>query len=400
MKIAILTSHCPYNFGAHLQAFTTARYLKSLGHTPVVIDYDRKRREKIYRSKVPEVQWEAHDGFVTYKMPLSKNVNSKEGLKKLFLNDHFDGLIVGADAVWLWPDNMREIPAYFLDWFFELPLSKNVPAVSMSVANMGCTYKKQSKREKELVGSCLKKFTYITVRDEWTKKSINRYIFGGEKVITNINPDPVFVMDQLIGDIKLDRKNIIAEDQKYIICTFPPNSSGIRKWFDEFKGILNQKGYLVGLLPLPEGVADLEFDFVVPYPIDPLDWYLWLKNSSGFVGLRFHAVVCCITAGVPFISMDVYGLPSKFFIVLNKLGFYNVSKFFDKKSKIFQLLKGTDFRKNRVHSVKGINKLKPIKAVKMLIDTSKEDLKELRDLNSSVFKKNFENILNVFKNKN
>jgi hypothetical protein len=103
-------------------------------------------------------------------------------------------------------------------------------------------------------------------------------------MIRNVNPDPVFIIDDLIKD-ELHRNDIVSNEAKYFICTFPKKSVVVNKWFNDFRKAANNGGILVGQLPLPDGISDLEFDFTVPYPIDPIQWYLWLKNSSGFIGM-------------------------------------------------------------------------------------------------------------------
>ena len=141
----------------------------------------------------------------------------------------------------------------------------------------------------------------------------------------------------------------MKEADKFILLTLPKNNYRLKHWLSTFKKYANNKGFLVGELPLPEGVSGLDFDFSVPYPIDPIQWYLWLKNANGFIGLRFHAIVSCITSGTPFYSIDSYGSCALYVRILNKLGFYRLGGAFDRNSKIYNLLKDTTFQKNRIH---------------------------------------------------
>ena len=135
------------------------------------------------------------------------------------------------------------------------------------------------------------------------------------------------LLKDLLED-KLDRLGLVEANEKYILFTFPVGASAPEKWFKAFKAHANARGFKVGELPLPEGASGFDFDFVIPYPIDPLQWYLWLMHSSGFIGMRFHPVVSCISAGVPFVSIDSYGSSSPFVKVLSLLGFYRISRLF------------------------------------------------------------------------
>jgi hypothetical protein len=158
---------------------------------------------------------------------------------------------------------------------------------------------------------------------------------------------------------------------------------------NKFIKIANSNGFLVGELPLPEGESGLQFDFTVPYPIDPIQWYLWLKNANGFIGLRFHAIVCCIVSGTPFFSMDVYGNHSLFIRGVNKLGLYKLGRMFDCKSKIYQLLRNTEYRNNRVNST-GLFGISPENTFRKMIKLNRNDIVKL----GTKFKKDFLNIFN------
>lgn len=397
MKIAILTYHAAYNFGANIQAYTTAMYLKSLGHNPKVIDYARDAKKQVYRALVPKEQWAGHDIFVETKLPLTKGVNNKQELIDLVREEQFDGTIVGADAVWSYGSRHKEMPVYFLDWLFDTPDISHVPAATMSVANMSKGFKHLNKEAINKLKDVIPKFSYLTVRDGWTREAVNKHVFGGKNVVENLNPDPVFLLKDLV-DEKLVNQGLIGDKEKYILVSLPKNSKTAEneKWFKIFKKQANSAGYKVGELPLPEGKSGLNFDFSVPYPIDPIQWYLWLVSSSGFIGLRFHAVVSCISAGVPFISVDSYGSSSFVVKVLSRLGFHRIARAFDKKSKIYQLLKHSRLKNNRVHGLRDLIGSNPQKTLQKLTQTDRADIHNLCQSLKSKYVQNMNNILDVF----
>ena len=47
-------------------------------------------------------------------------------------------------------------------------------------------------------------------------------------------------------------------------------------------------------------------DKVIELPLSPFEWYAWIQNAAGYVGVRFHAIVSAITNGVPYVAFDNY----------------------------------------------------------------------------------------------
>ncbi|MBN1604004.1 MAG: polysaccharide pyruvyl transferase family protein [Chitinispirillaceae bacterium] len=374
MKVGILTYHAPYNFGANLQAYTVVKMLQSKGIEVKVIDYNRNEQQKICRLVVPQQQWAGHDNFITTELPLTASAETKDDLVHIVQAEKFDKIIVGADAVWSFPlYNKSDIPAYFMDWLFESPEIANIPVFSISVANMTGGFKNVSIAQKNKLKECISKFYFLSVRDKWTKQTINKHLFKKEK-IKIILPDPVFGIEKFVERKKWNSQNIVKEGKKYFLITFPKFvDCKYAKWLKNFKEIANENGFLVGELPLPEGKSGLSFDFTIPYPIDPIQWFLWIKNSDGFVGLRFHAIISCITTGVPFFSIDSYGNKSILIRIINRMGFYKLGRILDKKSKIYQLLDKTKYKSNRVN-MRGILGIPPKVVVNKLLNEDRIEI--------------------------
>ena len=394
MKIGVLTYHSGYNFGANLQAFTTFRYLQSIGHEVKIIDFNRQETRIINRNFVPKAQWFGHDSFIENELPLTRHIDNKEDLCSLIMDESFDGIIVGADAVWSYPQSCSEIPVYFLDWLFNNSKICHIPAASLSVANMSNGFKHLNRTQIKQLKECLLKFKYISVRDNWTKTTVTKHVFSGVDINVLLNPDPVFCMDSFITT-KWDNLKLVNSNEKFILVSLGTSKTLI-KWAKRFKKAANRAGYLLGELPLPEGSSGIDCDFKVPYPINPIQWYLWLKNCDAYIGLRFHAVVSCITVGTPFYSVDSYGNRHIINSIINKLGFYRLGRMFDHKSKIFNLLKNTHFENFRVNSI-GLGGVNPRKLIRLLESVEKSSLIALKEMNSSIFKKNIGIILNVFR---
>ena len=77
-------------------------------------------------------------------------------------------------------------------------------------------------------------------------------------------------------------------------------------WLQDFIEIAHKQNLYVYSLPLPEQVVDVAVDKVIGLPLSPLEWFAWIQNAAGYVGVRFHAAVSAITNGVPFVAFDNY----------------------------------------------------------------------------------------------
>lgn len=376
MKIGILTFHRPANFGANLQAYSSYKYFTSLGYETKIINFVRAV-DLAYKDRVCDVQRAAHQKFVDKMLPVTKEVYTVEELQSLAKEEKFDLIAIGADAVWRSPDDDC---IFFAKWLFECPELANVPVISMSAAHMGNGFMGISEQKRKSIKDCLDRFSYISTRDTWTRDMINRDIYNGESKVQIINPDPVFLLDGF-NDAVWENQGLAAKG--YYIMSLRANWNKGKNgkanlaWFKKFKAIVNAKGYKLVELPIPEGVSGMPFDHTVPYPIDPLQWYLWLKNAKAYCGLRFHAIVSCISAGTPFFSIDSYGTCNYMTIILQKLGLYNLAARGDENSKIRNILKDSKFEEYRIDSY--INHVPAKRLFNMLETVDENDIKVLRN---------------------
>jgi len=399
MKIGILTYHAAYNFGANLQAYATANIIESKGHTAKIIDYRRLETRETYRNQVgvSEKQWAGHDLFILNRLPLTRHASDKQELVEIAKEEQFDAIIVGADAVWSFSKTLSDLPVYFCDWLFKTPEIANIPVASLSVANMSGGFRHVTSENLALLRECISKFSYLTVRDRWTQKAVNDHIFNGKNIINVISPDPVFTIDNFINDT-WQHNDLIKTDDKFFLVTLPTNGVRYRKWIKEFIKEAHKLGYKVGELPVPEGVSQSQFDFTLPFPLDPIQWYLWIKHSSGFVGLRFHAIVSCVTTGIPFFSADSYGSRGLLATMLNRFQPFGIISCFDKKSKIYQLLEKTSFKNCRVN-ITGLLNVSPQIVVNKLLSENRIELIELRNQLIDDYNNKLDAMLEVFSNR-
>ena len=396
MKIGVLTFHRPCNFGANLQAYSTFRYLSSLGHDVKVIDYIREV-DTAYHNKVKENQFEAHQEFVQTHLPLTRKVTSDVELQELVSSEKFHLIVIGSDAVW------RELKdkdqyTFFAKWLFDNPIISGIPVVSLSAAHMGNSFASFSNEQIKEIRACLDKFAYITTRDEYTRSIINGRIYGGEERVDSVNPDPVFNLSRYVDNEKWLNHDL--NSKQYYLMTLPKNwaQNGItgklrRLWFSLFSRIVHKNGYKTVELPTPEGVSGLKFDLTLQYPIDPIQWFLWIKNAKAFCGIRFHSIVSSISCGTPFFSLDTYGGASLKYFLLTRLGLYDYAFKEDTKSKIYRLLKGSSFEHNRISSY--LENISPRRLFVLLDYTNENEILKFRDSQIKKFDANLKRMLAI-----
>lgn len=361
MKIGILTFHAASNFGANLQAYSSFLIYSKLGHTPKIINYIRPG-DLNYINTVNARQYYAHKEFCREYLPLTAEIYSPEQLSQAIEEEGFDLISIGADAVWRAPKDDNDL-VFFADWMFKKKV--HPPVVAMSAAHMGCGFKNIPHNLSVRLKDCLEKFSFIAVRDEWTRKKINDDIFASD-FVKNINPDPVIWLSDFVNnnDFPLYAE-LIA--RPYYLMTLPvrcDSDNRYKKWFAKFKSYVNNAGFSLVELPLPEGISGLNFDYTIKYPINPIHWFCYIKHARAFCGLRFHAIMSAISSNTPFFSIDSYGNSSLLMRIIRKAGLYKIGRALDNNSKIRNLLMNSGFENFRISG--SITSISPHRVFEML----------------------------------
>ena len=156
--------------------------------------------------------------------------------------------------------------------------------------------------------AALSRFSYISVRDNWTKKMIESVFCDLPVTIT---PDPVFALNQNLGNLVPDREAILKKyklpDNYVVISMF--RQSLTKSQLDGLKSGFLTKGIECVVLPMPDEGVNFEhsFDLVIPSPLSPIDWYALIKYSKGYIGENMHPIVTCLHNAVPCYSIDNWG---------------------------------------------------------------------------------------------
>lgn len=205
MKIGIVTLSLHYNYGGILQAYALQKYLKSLGHEAWLIktnyhkqsfgisDFGRNFIKKFFFKKhinnardnfELDVICENTNRFINkYIDPITFTIENNDGWKWLDVYK-FDGFIVGSDQVWRQGYTKKKkvslsdilfggqkVRPNFLDFV----KSSNIKRVAFA-ASFGVDYWEYDKRSTKIMGTLLKQFNAISVREDSAVSLCKEYL--------------------------------------------------------------------------------------------------------------------------------------------------------------------------------------------------------------------------------
>jgi len=318
MKIGILTYHRSINYGAFLQSYCLAEFVRRTVGTRAnveIIDYTSQLsfhayNELLYRGKHKKDEWKKRIGFERSKrlLPLSKANLCSDNLAEVecFLQrQHYDLIIVGSDEVWK-VDGMRGFPtAYWLN--FDLG---NCERIAYAVSSRTAFNRIDSKK-REYIKDSVQKFRYLGARDQMTVNLI-RELSGKEM---NLNCDPTFLKsfhyDKMSYREKLNRKYHIEKNQK-LLGIMMPDSKLIRKIQEKF-------GSQYKVMALYDSHEEADINMV---GINPFEWVKVIGCLDFLVTDRFHGTVFAMKMNIPFLSIETYDSieNSKLFYLLHSNG--------------------------------------------------------------------------------
>lgn len=339
-KIAILTHFNVCNFGANMQAVSTSACLRKNGWEPVFINWNQYQSSLFLN--VPKVQQNTHKDFVYNNLKVSPALCNEKEIVTYLNENEIKNIIVGSDAVFslnTWLDSIavnkkgihfkkstpdKVFPNVF--WLSELQGDKSFNIAMMSVSSQNACYKLFSKKVKEGVKSCLQRYDYISVRDEWTQKMV--YDIGGRKV--NVTPDPMWAFETNYDDTETEEGFFMRMkiERPYLLLGFQnAYVKRTKRWLNEFISIAHHAGFQCLPLPFAFGYIDSDYDKQIKFPLSPMDWYRLIKYSRGYIGYNMHPIIVSMANNVPCFSIDNYGINiAKFFNIKESSKIYDVFK--------------------------------------------------------------------------
>lgn len=357
MRVGILTYHAACNFGAFLQLLSTVENVRKRGAEPVVINWVPEDFEADYKKRSKQEVRDLYAEFRQKYLNLTRLCRTSYDVALAIQEEKIDAVIIGSDAVIQHhpfrerfhfpcrrifyinhPTSDRMYPNAFWGEFMKYLTS--VPIAMMSGASVDSKYFYIKGKLKERMKKSILRFSYFSVRDEWSKDMI-QYLTDNE-VIPSITPDPVFAFNYNAQHLVPTKDKILKKynlPERYIILSFKVGRrvSVDQKWIDEFQNLSKGQGFACVKLPYADSDAFGNIENNVGTAISPLDWYALIKYSQGYVGNNMHPIVVSLHNGVPFFSFDNYGIPILYGKSTN-----------GESSKIYQILKTAGLDNNRV----------------------------------------------------
>lgn len=328
MKIGLLAYHSACNFGATLQLLSTYMYLKNHGYEPIVINWIAKDLEEFYIQKVPKVQIDNQIKLREVLWNETALCRTSEDVAKIIEQEKIEAVIIGSDAVaqhhpllerLTFPcrkivvikkyTSDREYPNPF--WaVWEDFLDKKIPVAVMSASCQDSEFRYISPKLKKELKKRICSYSYISVRDVWTREMIS--YLTDKNIISEVTPDPVFAFNENVNGIIPTREEILKKyniQNKYILISFIDSSrkSIGQEWIDSFVQLALEAGYECISLPFSHGKSFGHLRHEICLPLTPIDWYALIKYSCGYIGNNMHPIVVCLHNAVPFYSFDNYG---------------------------------------------------------------------------------------------
>ncbi|MCD7855842.1 MAG: polysaccharide pyruvyl transferase family protein [Clostridiales bacterium] len=301
MKIGILTYHRSHNYGACLQAYALASWIKEETSAEAeIIDYNTKSACKFYRKEVVrgKTPYRIISNLKRYFMfkkcalegfPISDEALVSEDISEFysFIKDKYDIIVVGSDEVWKL--GFRGFPnAYFLPDIIQC--TKMGYAISAR-----CDFSVLGKKKCELFKKYVNDFSYIGVRDHATLESVSKYTDKEVK----INCDPTFNYDFHPN----------AERGRKIINSASKNTSGKKtivfmfineKIAKKIKRKLGNQYNYVSLYDAIGGITNL-------CTVKPFEWVDIIAGADFLITNYFHGMCFAIKSNVPFSIVEIRG---------------------------------------------------------------------------------------------
>lgn len=309
MKIGILTFHRSINYGAFMQAYALSRELiKRYGHIVEIIDFEKESKNIHYRKPLYGLKNQILHGKeyrTKYKkfrsdldlLPLSSESIISDNYEELFdyINNRYDIIIVGSDAVWAYNKGLGLENPYWL--FGEklkcIKLSYAASAYSLDIRSV-------STQEKNYIKDCLKSFSYIGVRDTETYN----FIKSTDKTLNvNMNCDPTVLLREPDYNYGKDILNHYGVNTKKKIISIMLNNN---KYMDTIQNYLGNSYEYVNIYTRNRWTDRyVKFNNKFLYQLSPYEWYHIYSNCFINFTNYFHGTLLALKGDVPTISFDV-----------------------------------------------------------------------------------------------
>ena len=311
MKIGILTFHRSINYGAFMQTYALSHeIMRRYGDVVEVIDFEKLSKHLGYQMKMKGFRHKILNGNsyeIQYRrfqddlrlLPLSTPplITNDYEVVLDYINNRYDIVIVGSDAVWAYNKGLGLQNPYWLfgDKLKCIKLSYAASAHSLNIDSV-------TDDEKDYIAECLRSFTYIGVRDVTTLNLVKNC---NEHLDVHMNCDPTVLLakpDRENG-LRILRDNFGITPKKKIISIMLGRKTPL---LNVAMNHLGKKDYQYVCLFRRLHWSE-RFKFGSPrflYNLSPYEWYQIFSCMDFNMTTFFHGTLLALKSGVPTFSFD------------------------------------------------------------------------------------------------
>ena len=305
-KVGILTFHRATNYGALLQAYSLIIKLKNdypnisfelVDYSTMVasIDHFKTVVKPLLSGNLKASYAEFNKNRILSKfsesLPRSKKRILSDKIEKIsaYINNTYDAIIVGSDAVFSWRNKV--FPTIYLLKDVKKPIK-----LSYAASAHGLHYKNASKDIISYCNEAFSSFDYLGVRDNETEKLV-KYCAPHVKLHHNCDPTIFFDLESIrneknnvckkLSKLKLDKNKplmlIMSPDEKignYIVREY-------------------SKHYNIVSLFIPNKAIDKSIMNLTPF-----EWANVFSFAQFVVTEYFHGTIFSLKNGIPTLSID------------------------------------------------------------------------------------------------
>lgn len=318
MKIATITCHHVYNYGATLQAFALQQYLLSMGLESEIIDFIPwyHKRYEFWHINRNSSHYDTLNKNVFLKLIWCLRYNLPYLLKEYkrkFAFDKFDSnylkftkrkysnieelksfppvadmYICGSDQIWNQDATFGIEKAYYLD-FGESDTYRMSYA-----ASFGCD---QIHADPDELKSLIDKFDFISIREKSGINILRKLGFSDIRLVV----DPVFLLSTTQWYIYARSSRQIKTPEKYILLYNFKQNDKIRRFVMELKSNLN--------LPIVclHGYDEIQYADINIRDAGPFEFIKLIESAEVIVSDSFHATVYSIIFNKEFYTFSLCG---------------------------------------------------------------------------------------------
>lgn len=384
-RIGILTFHRSVNNGAVMQAYSLSKRIASdFPHCSVnIIDYNLPSVEKSYQASLGSY-FRGASGSAFLKrgimlvldpmqfsriqkkrevfrtaikqLPLSEHEIIQENTDdlKIYINQNYDLLIVGSDAVWNY--NSIGFPnAYIPD------LDVKATKLSYAASCYGMNFQNIDAKEKEQICCRLDQFKFIGVRDTATEQFVK---WTGTKIEPIHTCDPTVLLDINDLPIHIDTLNDKLRKRGYDFSKPTIGIMGNNHMLAMIRRMFGSQYQIVSLFNYLKG-ADVQL-----YDLNPFEWAYVFRLFKLTFTTYFHGTLLSLKNGVPVICIALNTEFAKYhdpktLDLLKRLG---------KQNWYFQ----TDYHDNKVDIIKST-------AVELINHNLRDEILQALDIESNSY---------------